>query len=332
MGWMGWLLLTSSTAAVAAPAAEDPEGLIRQGVALRKLGENAKAQGYFQRAYDIARTPRSAAQLGLVEFALTQWGPAEIHLNEALGAVNDAWVQTNQNVLQTSLTEVRTHLGRLRVNGSPAGAHIRAGSIDRGTLPLPNVIYAPAGPLTVEAEAAGFQSARQTMTLATGEEKTLVINLVPLNRAAEAPAIAPDAPVVVTPPPAVEESVRWKRPAAWAAGGIAAALVAGGALALVASNNNYDDFNNELVPGSAMHRCNKAALNSGGADCPSLLSAGDRDKTLAIVGFAGAGALAVVSAILFATSSANGAGSTQALNCAPDPRLMVGADCLVRFW
>jgi hypothetical protein len=54
----------------AALAQEEPEALIRQGVELRRKGQNALAQGYFKRAYAIAHTPRSAAQLGLVEHAL----------------------------------------------------------------------------------------------------------------------------------------------------------------------------------------------------------------------------------------------------------------------
>ena len=69
---------------VARAADEDPEALIQQAVELRRKGDNARAYGYLKRAYDLARTPRSAAQLGLVEHALGRFPDAEVHLGEAL--------------------------------------------------------------------------------------------------------------------------------------------------------------------------------------------------------------------------------------------------------
>jgi hypothetical protein len=49
----------------AAPPSEDPEVLIRVGNDFRRKGDNKRAEGYLKRAYEIAHTPRSAAQLGL---------------------------------------------------------------------------------------------------------------------------------------------------------------------------------------------------------------------------------------------------------------------------
>src|SRR5688500_10991836 len=46
------------------------EELIRQGVALRRSGQDQAALPLFQKAHEIGHTPRTAAQLGLVEMAL----------------------------------------------------------------------------------------------------------------------------------------------------------------------------------------------------------------------------------------------------------------------
>ncbi|MDB4980822.1 MAG: hypothetical protein JWM82_1574, partial [Myxococcales bacterium] len=37
-------------------ANEDAEGLIRQGIELRRKGDDLRAEGYFKRAYTVAQT------------------------------------------------------------------------------------------------------------------------------------------------------------------------------------------------------------------------------------------------------------------------------------
>ena len=53
----------------AAPAAGpgQVEELIRRGNELRNSGQDTRALPFFQRAYEQSPTPRTAAQLGLVE-------------------------------------------------------------------------------------------------------------------------------------------------------------------------------------------------------------------------------------------------------------------------
>ncbi|HEX3698501.1 MAG TPA: PEGA domain-containing protein [Polyangia bacterium] len=321
------LLLVGVLAARTAGAAEDPEVLIKQGVALRKAGEDSKAQGYFQRAYDIAKTPRSAAQLGLVEFALHRWAPAEAHLAEALRAVDDSWIASNQSTLQESLNSVRTHLGRLRVEGTPLGAHVRVGGDDRGELPLTAPLYVPPGLVTVDVVAEGHESVHRAVNVDADAEQRLEIHLTPLN--------------LVTDPQqqanAAERAAAGSGNAGWrgvalGAGIGAAVLLAGGAVALLASNGQYDSFNRQVVPGTNNPRCSRSISDHGGADCGDYLSAGDRDRVLAIVGLAGGGALAVTSAILFiASRNANAKKGGNAVACAPTFPQSMGATCAVRF-
>src|SRR5512138_3799471 len=67
-------LLASS---VAMAESEEPEALIRQGIELRRRGDDARAHGYFKRAYELSKTPRAAAQLGLVDQAVGRFAEAD---------------------------------------------------------------------------------------------------------------------------------------------------------------------------------------------------------------------------------------------------------------
>ncbi|HEX3695463.1 MAG TPA: hypothetical protein VH374_08730 [Polyangia bacterium] len=83
--------LSRSAAAIAADAG-DAEALIREGVALRRAGSDVRALPLFQKAQEIAHTPRTAAQLGLVEFALGYSMDSEQHLAQGLAVPTDAWI------------------------------------------------------------------------------------------------------------------------------------------------------------------------------------------------------------------------------------------------
>src|SRR5215471_3743382 len=85
---------------VAQPAmAEDAEALVKRGVELRKKGHDREALAEFQKALAIRETPRVLAQIGLAEYALGLWLPAEEHLNGALHHPSDPWIQRNRAAL-----------------------------------------------------------------------------------------------------------------------------------------------------------------------------------------------------------------------------------------
>ena len=106
------VLVVALAALPRSASAQDAEGLIREGVQLRRRGEDAKAHGYFQRAYDVAPTPRTAAQLGLSDLALGKWLDAEIHLTESL-STPDPWVDGNRATIDKSRAKARAQLGRI---------------------------------------------------------------------------------------------------------------------------------------------------------------------------------------------------------------------------
>jgi hypothetical protein len=76
--------------AEAAPGhdADDEDAIIHHALELRRSGDDRAALKELERAYEIAHSPRAAAQLGFAEQALGLWPEAEGHV-EALRADDD---------------------------------------------------------------------------------------------------------------------------------------------------------------------------------------------------------------------------------------------------
>jgi hypothetical protein len=146
---------------------EGPEELIRQGVRLRKRGEDAKAHGYFQRAYDIARTPRTSAQLGLSDLSVNQWLDAEVHLSEAL-SYSDPWIDANKGTLESSRQTARTHLGKIEIDGAASASTVEATGRPATPLPADGAVWVSPGTVTLKLQAAGFKPATEEATVSLG--------------------------------------------------------------------------------------------------------------------------------------------------------------------
>jgi hypothetical protein len=166
-------------AAFAAPvfADEEPETLIRQGVEMRRRGDNVRAHGYFKRAYDIAHTARSAAQLGLVEQALQYFADAEQHLTEALSN-SDAWVEQNRQILEESRRVVRTHLGTVDVRGAPAGTKVEPAGRAAAPLPDDHLVWLAPGSTDLTFSASGYEPTTEHVTVTVGKSARLRLTLV----------------------------------------------------------------------------------------------------------------------------------------------------------
>ncbi len=167
---LAWLLV----AGVARAADEDPEALIQQAVELRRKGDNARAYGYLKRAYDLARTPRSAAQLGLVEHALGRYPDAEVHLGEAL-ATSDPWVGENRSRLESSRNFVRSKLGRVEIVGAPGDATVSVGTDPAFKVPSDRVLYLAPGERSLRIEGPGLSSVAKTVVVSVGKTATITV-------------------------------------------------------------------------------------------------------------------------------------------------------------
>jgi len=203
---IGALCLASLlVAGVARAADEDPEALIQQAVELRRKGDNARAYGYLKRAYDLARTPRSAAQLGLVEHALGRYPDAEVHLGEAL-ATSDPWVGENRSLLESSRKVVRSKLGRVEIVGAPGDATVSVGTDPAFKVPSDRVLYLAPGERSLRIEGPGLSSVAKTVVVSVGKTATITVEAsqeaAPLPSAGAGAATAGAAPSGA--PPAAE--------------------------------------------------------------------------------------------------------------------------------
>jgi len=338
--------------------ADEAEALIRQGTELRHQDQDVKALPYFEGAYHLSRNPRTAAQLGLVKMALGYCVDAERLLDEALAVPDHPWIARYRATLEQTRDNARKNIGEIVVTGSPDGAEVFVNGRQAGALPLGEPLRLDRGPVEVQLRARGYQPAARALTLKGGAREKLSIALepggtaggpvvatvVPAPVATPVPAAAPstEAPAVailpaeplVTPSPAPASGAgeaagaSLLRPLAWTAAGVAAASLVFGVVETVTASHRSADFNDHSVlaptAGDPAHRtfdCQTAQLSD---TCASLRDSWQRARTLAIVGYVGAGVFAGASAALFvlahrqAAATESGDGVTPGhLACAP---------------
>ncbi|HVT10365.1 MAG TPA: hypothetical protein VHO67_23050 [Polyangia bacterium] len=344
-------VLAAVTTFQAAPAraaadSEQAEALIREGVRLRGQDQTARALPLFQKAYEISRTPRTAGQLGLCEMELGAYADAERHLGEALASPEHPWIAKNKQALKRQLEAARANVGELVLTVSPAGADVLLNGKPVDAAQLTGPIPLDRGQVVVEVRAAGFETARDTLTITPGKRERRTFALVPAPPARVAatpadtgvPAAGTAAPGADTGRDAARErsgAAGGERLAAWITGGVAVAALALGTAEAFNAASKRDDFNNHTgtTGGVTYQDCGTAKLSDA---CKPLKDAYDQAHTLSIVGFAAAGALAVTSAVLFVLSSPDHergsevAGSARRFACVPDVGVR-GVGCALRF-
>ena len=303
--------------------AADPlevETLIARGVELRQQGHDQAALPFFQRAYETGRSPRTSAQLGLVELSLGYALSAEKHLKEALASPRHQWVMKYRDKLEASLREASATIGELAVGGTPAGADITVNGTAVGKLPLPEAVRVEEGSIQVIARAAGFTDVTKTVKVAGGAREVLTIELAPAVAGSNDSAGAEGGSRPTRPTPHREKGVRpqdtlqarrstqstapgWVLPAAWTTSGLAVAALGVGGYFLWTFEKNQDAFNKRLLPGTSQHACGTMSPNHGDDRCNQLLNDSESAQRLMYVGFQAAGLLAAVSLVGFLWSS-----------------------------
>jgi hypothetical protein len=174
-----------------AAESDDPERLIKRGNDLRREGDNIRAFGYLQRAYELAGTPRTSAQLGLCEQALGRFADAEVHLTAAL-STNDAWVDANRAGLEASRSLVRKRLGKVQVTGAPPGTSASLSGAAAQKLPADGALWVAPGAVNVTLQAPGFRAVTRSSSVVEGGATTLAAGMAALAGSAVAvPAVGP---------------------------------------------------------------------------------------------------------------------------------------------
>jgi tetratricopeptide (TPR) repeat protein len=185
--WLPLLLLSSLCGAARAqgpatapPPVSEADALIMQGLQLREQGKDSEALRLFERAHQLAPTPRALAQRALAEQALGHWAQAETHLREALAAAGDPWIAQHRQALESSLAVIAGHLGYLQINGGTAGAELRVDGQLVGRLPLSGPLRVVVGRSLLEVTLDGHYPVRREITIKAGALSTETIELVPL--------------------------------------------------------------------------------------------------------------------------------------------------------
>lgn len=178
----------------------DEETLIRQGIESRRKRNDVVALELFRKAYDVRRSPRAAAQMGMAEIALGRWVDAEAHLQEAISVPSDPWIAKHQATLQDSLSRSREHLGRLEILGRPRGAEIVIEDVVVGTLPLAKPLTVRSGDCRFVIRAVGYEPVSRNVDVAPGDltRETVVLSARPAADARAADTGAATQVAVVT--------------------------------------------------------------------------------------------------------------------------------------
>jgi hypothetical protein len=306
--------LTASQVRAADPA--EVEELIRKGNELRRQQRDPVALPYFRQAYDLDRSPRTSAQLGLVEAALGYWLAAEQHLAEALSSPGHPWLVQHLPLIQETLGKVRENLCELDVIGSPLGAEVLINGRTVGTLPLPRPIRLVSGPVQVTVRAPGHTQASSTLSARGGGSEKVTLNLVAASGYSAAPVagMAPNlSPVPARPgyysaAPADEglasgsRGPAWVRPTAWVVSAAALAAAGFGGYQVLQQRSHKDKFDSYTRPGTRDQPCAVLAVGRGGPPCDAYYQDAQSASRLAVIGFASAGALATGAIIAFIAS------------------------------
>jgi hypothetical protein len=326
--------------------AAEVEALIAKGNELRRAGKPGPALPYFQKAYELAHTPRTTGQLGLAELAAGYPVEAADHLATALESPNDPSIGKYRQMLADALTMARGQIGELAVQGSPAGAEVLVDGRSVGALPLPSTIKVPAHNTEVIVRAPGYAERRQFVPIAGGHRHEVAIDLPRIEQAPELPPV-----VMVSPSPAPSPSPprptsasavaeehaadattggdgSGLRTAAWVVGG-GAVVAAGTGLALhLSAESNLSDFNgsckNDPTDGIVMR--------IGGVltkeQCHDHLDSWTWQRRWSVIGYVSGAALAVASTVLFLTSRPATPTAHAHLQCGPTAN---GVSCLGTF-
>jgi len=158
--------LTLSAPALAA-AQDRADELITEGLALRGQGDDRGALPLLEEAHALRPTPRSAAQVGLVQQALGDWVGAATHLSDALASEDDRWIRRNRDALREAMEFVDSRVGRIELDVSESGAEVRIDGELRGSSPLP-AVYASAGTIEVVVSKEGYRTVTRQVVITAG--------------------------------------------------------------------------------------------------------------------------------------------------------------------
>lgn len=311
---------------------------MREANALRRAGDDTSALKLFQRAYELNKTPKALAQIGLAEQALGKWSAADKHLRQSLESGDEPWIRKNRSSIDMALSLVATHVGQLEVSGTPAGAEVRVDGESEGTLPLARPITVTAGGVAIEVTAPGYLPIVRSTTITARTLTREIFKLTSMTPAGSAAPVALAHPPQQAPPTAeASPTIRETSPAGPApttsvgSARLALVLVSGGlaAASLALGIVEHLSWQNQVNSFATMTGCGTSFVDKGAVGCKSLYDDGQQARTLAFVGYGLSAAFAATTIILLVTDPGPEAGP-RTVACVPTAGTP-GVGCAFRF-
>jgi hypothetical protein len=292
--------------------ASDParaEDLIRRANDLRREGKDPAAFPLLQEAYRIARSPRTAAQLGLVELSLSYWLEAERHLSEALETTSNVWIDRNRQALDTALASARNHVGSLDVDGTPTKAEVRVNDAPAGNLPLSAPIKVIEGQVMIEVRAPGHVPQSRTVAVTGRSSQHLSFQLAPTSLPSATDSSTRSSP---SDHP-VSEPSNWRPALPWIAAG-AAAVAAGLAVW------QHVRWQHDVGAFEDIGQCGTTeAMRGANARCEPLYNSYTSERTRTFVGYGVAAVFGATAAVLFVGENHSRSEKATAQGLVPGP-------------
>jgi len=181
--------LAGAQAALTRPENPEVEKLVAHGIELRNDGKDAEALKTFRKAAEIdPDSVRVQLHLATVYQALGNWLMADEYLSLALRRENHPYVSRHRKALEEAQRVINANIGRLEVEGEPAGAEVRLNGHLVGTLPLAEPVRVTVGQYMLEVRLDGHYTARRPIVItgrALVRESVNLEALAPEDRAAQ---------------------------------------------------------------------------------------------------------------------------------------------------
>jgi hypothetical protein len=298
---------------------EEAEMLVQRGLRLRKAGDDAGALPEFQKAYQLAASPRTAAQLGLVEQALGHWDEAEGHLTIAIRSTGDPWVEKHRESLQSAMVIVRGHIGSVQIAGEPSGAEAYVNGRLVGRLPINQPITVIAGEVDIELRAEGYKKRVEKVVVAVNQHKPVVLRLERVDASSATdegkrpadPVAATEAASSGTARPASTEAHAIGPIVGWSLAGVGLATVTVGVVEALLGQSKIDAAVTDATAANAMMNMSLYA------NAQAKLSSGRSQRSVGIVVASIGGAVAVGGIIVALLTRSTPAEATQVTRLEP---------------
>ena len=158
----------------------DADKFVTRGIAMRAEGKDAEALQLFEKAAELdPGSARVQVHLATVHQALGNWLLADDYLTLALEQQNHSYINRHRESLDEARRVIDANIGKLAVEGQPAGAEVWLNGRLVGTLPLAKPVRATVGSYTLDVRLEGHYPSQRPISITGG---ALVRETVQLER------------------------------------------------------------------------------------------------------------------------------------------------------